>query len=209
MKTLLKITVAQLNFWVGDIQRNLKIMLEAIQTAKNIHKADLIVFPELALSGYPPEDLLFRPELHQRIQCALQEIAKQAEGIDILLGYPQKDNDALYNAAIWFRDKKVLTNYQKQKLPNYGVFDEERYFSRGTKVCVEPLKGISIGLLICEDIWYPEPVAATVAAGAELIICLNASPFNLNKIKERETIILQRIAEQSVPLLYEIGRAHV
>lgn len=202
MTNQLKITVAQLNFRVGDIERNLKMMLDAISQAKVAEQSDLIVFPELALSGYPPEDLLFRPELHDRIHIALEKIALEADGIDVLLGYPQKVDQQLYNAAIWFRHQKILTTYQKQKLPNYGVFDEERYFSRGDKNCVVDLKGVLISVLICEDIWYPEPVAACATEGAQLIICLNASPFDLHKKEEREGIILQRIAEQKVPILY-------
>lgn len=205
MKHSLTISVAQLNFWVGDIQRNLKIILDAIQTAKNEHKADLIVFPELALSGYPPEDLLFRPELHAQMDLALKEILKQTKGIDVLLGYPQKTNGALYNAAVVLRDQTTITHYHKQKLPNYGVFDEARYFSAGTEPCVFACRQISIGVLICEDIWYPEPMAETVAAGAELIICLNASPFHINKAQEREALVLQRVTEQAVPLLYVHG----
>lgn len=199
---LLTIVVAQLNFWVGDICRNLQIIKKAILAAKQEYKADLIVFPELALSGYPPEDLLFRSEFHERIRLALDEIAREADGIDVLIGYPEKHNDQIYNAAIWFREKKVLANYRKQQLPNYGVFDENRYFSAGKASCVVNLQGAAIGVLICEDIWYPEPPAAVVAEGAELIICLNASPFYVNKIEQRADIILQRIAEQGVPILY-------
>jgi NAD+ synthase (glutamine-hydrolysing) len=205
MNNSLTISVAQLNFWVGDIQRNLKTILDAIETAKKQDKADLIVFPELALSGYPPEDLLFRPELHEQIEAALKAILQQAKGIDIVLGYPQKINGALYNAAVVLRDQTIISHYQKQKLPNYGVFDEARYFSAGNQPCLFSCKQISIGILICEDIWYPEPVAQTVAAGAELIICLNASPFHANKAEEREALALQRVMEQAVPLLYVHG----
>lgn len=205
MEKSLHIVTAQLDFWVGDIQRNLQTITDAVRTAKYHFQADLVVFPELALSGYPPEDLLFRSELYQRIQTAFDEIAQLSEGIDILLGYPQKENNRLYNAAAWFRAGKKIANYQKQKLPNYSVFDEARYFSEGEASCVVDLKGAKIGVLICEDIWYPEPVAQTVSEGAALIICLNASPFHINKIEQRTSIIQTRIGEQSVPLLYVHG----
>ncbi len=199
---LLTIVVAQLNFWVGDIHRNLQTMIHAVSAAKQQHQADLIVFPELALSGYPPEDLLFQSEFHQSIALALDEITQYADGIDILLGYPEQHDTHLYNAAIWLRDKKVFSSYRKQQLPNYGVFDENRYFVAGQESCVVDLHGMAIGVLICEDIWYEEPVAKTVADGAKLIICLNASPFHLSKIEQRSEIIVQRIAEQKVPILY-------
>lgn len=198
----LTILVAQLNFWVGDIQRNLQTIIQAIHTAKHEFKADLVVFPELALSGYPPEDLLFRPEFSQRMTSAIDEIAKHTDGIDVLLGYPQKQNTHFYNAAIWLREGKLLANYQKQELPNYSVFDENRYFSQGHKSCVVSLKGIPIGVLICEDIWYPKPVEKVVNEGARLIICLNSSPFHVNKIEQRVEIVKQRIAEQGVPMIY-------
>ena len=204
-KKLLRIAVGQLNFWVGDIWRNLAIMQDAIQTAKQTLHADLIVFPELALSGYPPEDLLFRPEFHQRVQQALVKIANASYGIDILLGYPQQQNNTLYNAAIWFRGGKSIAHYQKQRLPNYAVFDEVRYFSPGKNTCVVDLKGTHVGVLICEDIWYPEPVAATVADAAQLIVCLNASPFHVHKIDQRVSVMQTRVAEHAVPILYVHG----
>jgi NAD+ synthase (glutamine-hydrolysing) len=200
----MRIITGQLNFWVGDIKRNLTTMQTAAEVAKKAH-ADLLVFPELALSGYPPEDLLFRPEFHEKIQAALSQLVNISYGIDILLGYPEQHGKLLYNAAIWFREGRVLAHYRKQRLPNYSVFDEARYFSEGETPCVVELKGARVGVLICEDIWYPEPVAATVAAGAQLIICLNSSPFHMNKVYQRAEVIRARIKEHSIPLLYAHG----
>ena len=199
---LMRIVTGQLNFWVGDIKHNLATMQAAIQAAKQTFHADLIVFPELALSGYPPEDLLFRPEFHQQIQTALSQIAKAADGIDILVGYPEQAGKTLYNAALWFREGSVLACYRKQRLPNYSVFDEARYFTAGEAPCVVELKGARVGVLICEDIWYEEPMAETVAKGAQLILCLNSSPFHVNKVYQRADVIRARIQEQSIPLLY-------
>lgn len=202
MKKPLTLIVAQLNFSVAHIEHNQQLIIDAITTAKQIHKADLIVFPELALSGYPPEDWLLRSEFLKKIDTALQNIATYANGIDVLLGYPQQKNHHIYNAAVWLRNGQIIANYQKQRLPNYGVFDENRYFSPGQKSCVVDCQGVAVGVLICEDIWYKEPAVAAVADGAQLLICLNASPFHAGKHEERTHFILQRIAECQTPIVY-------
>lgn len=200
------VVMAQLNFWVGDISGNRDKMVNAIQQARDEHHADLIIFPELALTGYPPEDLLSRVDFHQQTQVALQSLLPHSQNIDVILGFPHLTEQGLYNAACLLRAGKIEAIYHKQCLPNYGVFDEKRYFSTTDhQSCLFTIKGVSFGILICEDLWYPEPIQQTKQAGAEFIICINASPFDLNKADKREKILCQRIAESKLPIIYVHG----
>lgn len=205
MANTLRIIVAQLNFWVGDIQGNTRKIIDAIQQARDEFHGDIILFPELALSGYPPEDLLLRKDFHQQIESALQEIQQQVSGIDVVLGYPQRIKAHIYNAASVIRDGKIITTYHKQCLPNYGVFDEDRYFSPGTESIVFHCKELPISILICEDIWHSKPLAHAKQTGAELILCLNASPFNIDKSHAREHALRERVSETQLPIIYAHG----
>ncbi|MBL4638096.1 MAG: NAD+ synthase, partial [Proteobacteria bacterium] len=172
-------------------------------TARDDLKADLVVFPELTLTGYPPEDLLLRPGLMTRVNQGLQALKKQIEGIGILIGHPEglvrKD---LYNAASLIADGQCLATYFKHRLPNYSVFDEKRYFVEGSKPCVIEFKGIKFGITICEDIWFTEPAAHAADAGAEIILNLNASPFKQGKWQSREVEVKQRTLETGLPIVY-------
>ncbi len=198
----LKIALAQLNFLVGDIEGNAKkIIAESNRILAN-NPIDLIVFPELALTGYPPEDLLFRPALYERIDLALKKIQVEIKNTAVIIGYPECTNGNIYNKAAVISSGKILAEYSKQKLPNYTVFDEKRYFTEGKDSCVFTLNNTKIGLIICEDTWYPEPIKQAKDHGAELIISINASPFDINQIQEREKIIAQRIKEVNLPILY-------
>ena len=202
MTDTLTIVIGQLNPTVGDVRGNCDKILAAIAQARNELKADIIAFPELMLTGYPPEDLLFRPDLHVQIQQALATIQDQAHGIDVLLGFPQKTEAGLFNAAGYFQHQQCLAIYHKQCLPNYGVFDEKRYFTRGEQTCTVDVKGHKIGLLICEDLWHPGPYEACAKAGAELVISINASPFDMSKVQQREAILQTRLQEQPLPIIY-------
>jgi NAD+ synthase (glutamine-hydrolysing) len=202
MHKKLRIAVGQLNFLVGDIQGNLQKIIASAEQARDQLKADLIIFPELALSGYPPEDLLLRTDFHEEIKAAIEYLKNTVFGIDIILGYPERVNDALYNAALFIANNKVLANYHKQQLPNYGVFDEQRYFKKGNESCIVDYKGLRLGIIICEDLWFPEPIANLVAAGAQCVICINASPFDVFKLREREKIMRTRINEHHIPIIY-------
>src|SRR5688572_13077519 len=177
----LRIIVAQLDFMVGDIAGNTQKITRAIQQARDELKGDLLVFPELALVGYPPEDLLLRPDFIQAADVALATIAAQVHGIDVILGFPEHTSKGIYNAAVLLREGQRITTYRKRHLPNYSVFDEERYFIAGESTCVTTIKGLPVGIIICEDLWFPDPVAETVAAGAKLLLCINASPFDVDK----------------------------
>ncbi len=195
------VVMAQINAVVGDIDGNTQAVVAAIGIAK-VKDADLIVFPELALTGYPPEDLLLRPSLEIRIANALQVLCEHSHDIAVLVGLPQRENGKLYNAAALLRNGKLEGLYCKQRLPNYRVFDEMRYFQPGTGSLVFELGGINMGVTVCEDIWAPEPAAKAVAAGAQVLLNLNASPFHVGKQREREAEVARRCAENSVPVIY-------
>lgn len=197
-----KIVIAQLNLTVGDIAGNCQKICDAIKQAKKDVNADLIVFPELAITGYPPEDLLHRENFYHQTKSALNTIAACAQGIDVVVGYPENIHGQHFNAAAWIKNKKIVVTYHKQKLPNYGVFDEQRYFVTGNAPVVIELNGTKFGVLICEDIWYPEPIQQAKNAGAEVIICINASPFSMYKIEQRWEVITQRINEAQLPIMY-------
>ncbi|MEL6311988.1 MAG: nitrilase-related carbon-nitrogen hydrolase, partial [Pseudomonadota bacterium] len=165
--------------------------------------ADLVVFPELTLTGYPPEDLLFHAGLRSRVEAALAKVQAASDGIGILVGYPYYAGDRdIYNAASLFLDGGTELTYFKQKLPNYAVFDEKRYFKEGQASALATIKGVKLAVTICEDIWLPEPAADAVAHGAEVILNLNASPFSIDKREMREDVLRQRADELGVPVVY-------
>jgi len=201
MKTL-RVALAQINPLVGDIDGNAARIIAAAGRARDELRADAVLFPELCLTGYPPEDLLLRPGLHVRVLRALEEVKRRVSGITLIIGLPQQAAGGLYNAAVVLRDGQLLTSYHKQHLPNYSVFDEKRYFTAGSEPCVTVINGVRVGITICEDVWHPGPVAQAVAAGARLILNLNASPFHINKGREREEVVCARIKENGVPLVY-------
>ena len=204
MSTIFRIAVAQLNFLVGDIKGNTQIILDSIQKAKQV-SADLLIFPELALSGYPSEDLLLREDFKNQIQHALKIIQKKSIDIAILLGHPDFSSKGIYNAASLIENKKIVSTYHKQCLPNYGVCDEYRYFIPGNAGGLFTIKGLHIGILICEDLWYSQPASILKENGAQLLICINASPFDYIKAKQRLKVTTDRIKETNLPILYVHG----
>ncbi len=199
---VLRIALAQLDFLVGDIYGNARRIIAAIDRARTELGAQLVVFPELALTGYPPEDLLLRAELTERVETALGEILRHTSGIDVVLGYPKRQYGRLYNAAGWLRGGKLLATYFKHCLPNYGVFDEKRYFAAGTEPCVVEWQGLRVGLSICEDVWEGWPVAESVRAGAQWVLNINASPYHLRKGRERLEVVARAARAAQVPLVY-------
>ena len=196
------IALAQLNLFVGDVTGNTKKILDYVTRARDELQADLVVFPELAICGYPPEDLLFHAGLLRRVDEALDEICRSVKEIAILVGFPEYSNDKIYNACAVFQDGKILARYRKHLLPNYRVFDEERYFTAGKDAAVFSLNGVRIGLNICEDVWRPAPAAAAKAAGAEFIIAINGSPYELESRSKREDVVRQRVQETRLPVVY-------
>lgn len=195
------VAVAQINPLVGDIPGNTRLVIETIDRARQ-QAARVIVFPELVLTGYPPEDLLFRPALQARIQTALRAIADAAIGIYVVVGYPVHCEGHLFNAAGVFLDGQQVTEYHKQCLPNYQVFDEKRYFMPGAGPGVFSMDGLPVALSVCEDIWHPGPMQQARAAGARLMLNLNASPFHLGKQREREQVLAARAREGQMPVVY-------
>lgn len=197
----LRIAIAQLNLLVGDIPGNAAHLVQAAETARDRHQADIILFPELSLTGYPPEDLLLRPSLAGRVDEALAML-KAVSGITLVFGLPTRDDRGLLNAAWALRDGQVLVRYAKQELPNHQVFDERRYFVPGHDAAVFEQNGVRLGLTICEDIWHAGPAAAAKAAGADLLLNLNASPFHAGKPVERHQVVADRCAETGLPVVY-------
>jgi len=202
MAETLRIVMAQLNMLVGDIEGNAAKVIAAAERARDEFAADAIVFPELTLTGYPPEDLLLRPGLHTRVLAALEQINLKLRDIDIILGHPHAAAGGLYNAASLLRADTTEATYHKQHLPNYSVFDEKRYFAAGSEPCVVAIKGVPVGLTVCEDIWQPGSVKQAVDAGAKLIVNINASPFHIDKGREREQAVRERVTEGKVPVFY-------
>ena len=197
----LRVVMAQADFLVGDIYANTHKVLQTCEYARDTQGADLIVFPELTLTGYPPEDLLFRPHFIEHVEAAVDYLRQQITGIAAIVGYPLKQQEDLFNVAGMFLDGDI-TVYRKQHLPNYGVFDEKRYFSPGEHPCVVNIKGVPVGITVCEDVWEPGPVRQTVAAGARLLININASPFHTGKREEREMLLGCLARKSEIPMMY-------
>ena len=210
MSTSLRIALAQFDFPVGDIAGNARRIADFIVQARDVHGADLVLFPELALSGYPPEDLLIRPSFLRDCEAALQGIAAGVAGIVAVVGWPQSAGAVTYNAASVLRDGAIAATYRKRELPNYAVFDERRYFDvdPDDESCVFDVSSrafngsVTVGLVICEDLWFAEPLAKTVAAGAQLVLVPNASPFERDKHAQRDALLAQRVAETKVAIAY-------
>jgi NAD+ synthase (glutamine-hydrolysing) len=198
----LRLAAAQLNFWVGDVAGNVAKIIQAAADARDRLRADIVVFPEMAVLGYPPDDLLQRSGLPAAVAEGLQRIGREAIGIHVVVGHPEYTDEGVFNAATVFRDRRVVARYRKQLLPNYGVFDEKRHFLPGRSSCVFEVNDVPIGLCICEDVWGPQPAAAARRAGAELLVNINASPYTLEKSVERNAVLSSRAAETGLPILY-------
>ena len=196
------IALAQVDLVVGDVAGNTEKICEYSARARDALRADLVVFPELSICGYPPEDLLFHSGLRRRVDNAVDSIRSSVKDIAVLFGFPEYDGDSIYNSAVVFRNGEVLAHYRKRLLPNYRVFDEVRYFTAGKDSSVFSLNGIRIGINICEDIWQPGPPAAARAAGAEVVIAINGSPYHVHRQAQREEAVEKRVAECGIPFVY-------
>jgi NAD+ synthase (glutamine-hydrolysing) len=198
----LRIGLAQLNFLVGDAQGNAARVIDSVARASADIKPDLLVFPELTLSGYPPEDLLFHGGFRQAIDRALATVRDTVRGPGVIVGYPEYVGHDIFNSAALLCDGALIANHRKRELPNYKVFDEKRYFRAGSGATVFAHRGFRIGLLVCEDIWECDAARQARDAGAELLIIINASPFEVHKQNEREHVTRARIAEVQLPVAY-------
>lgn len=214
----LRIAMAQMNPTVGDLSGNVRRIAAWMREARRA-RADLVAFPELAVTGYPPEDLLFKPRFIDDTDRALKAVAAETRGLVAVVGYvgrgtttapspdtaslPSTGRHDLYNAAALLSDRRVLASYCKRHLPNYGVFDESRYFHPGLRLPLLVLNGTMVGVNICEDIWFPEgPIRAQAAAGAEVIVNINASPFHVGKGRMREQMLATRARDNRVIVTY-------
>ena len=197
----LRLCLAQINSTVGDLEGNTQKIIDAIHEAQK-HEVDIIAFPELAITGYPPEDLLLKPAFINKNLELLKKIAKESKDIISIVGFVDKQED-IFNAAAVLLNGQILTKYHKNFLPNYGVFDEVRYFQRGNEITLLNIEGYKIGLSICEDIWYPEnPINIQAIEGAELVININASPYHIGKVREREDMLKVRARDNLISIAY-------
>ncbi len=199
----LDIVIAQLNPHVGDMDGNARKVVAVLEQLAG-QAVDVLVFPELVLSGYPPEDLLLRDSLQQRVEAALELVREASRELSchIVLGYPLRRDGKLYNCAGVLFQGELVAEYHKQKLPNYQVFDEKRYFEAGCEPALLEIKGVKTALSICEDIWHPQPMAQAREAGAQLMININASPFHIDKQREREVLLAERAQSGAMPVVY-------
>lgn len=197
-----RIALAQINPRVGDIDANADLIIADMKRAHQEFNADIVLFPELSLTGYPPEDLLFRSQFVGQVESAIVKINHANPGVCAIFGAIKASSEGLQNVAVISRQNKDVSYYTKQKLPNYGVFDEQRYFVKGDEECVITVKNVKFGITVCEDIWFPEPAKKSVEAGAQVLLNLNASPFHVDKVSDRIAQVRQRIAENKVPICY-------
>ena len=202
MTDKITIALAQFDYVVGDVAGNTQKILDLAVRARDDMRADLVVFPELSVCGYPPEDLLFHAGLRRRIEKALETIRDSVRDIAVLVGFPDYQDDEIFNACVVFRDGEVLAHYRKHILPNYSVFDEKRYFSAGREASVFTLNGVRVGINICEDVWDRAPPAASRAAGAEVLLAINGSPYEMDSQSQREEVVRQRVSEIGIPAVY-------
>ncbi len=197
----MRIALAQINPTVGDVTGNAERIAARVDDARR-EGAQLLATPELALSGYPPEDLLFHRGFRRRVEESLARLSDAARGIDLLIGYPEYSGGVLFNSAAWIRDGRRIANYRKQRLPNYQVFDEKRYFTPGDAFITVELEGLRVAPIICEDVWHADIAAGARAAGADLVVALNASPYQKGKQAERESNLGARARENGLAFAY-------
>ena len=198
----LRVVMAQLDFLVGDIPGNTDLIIQATREAAEQHQADIVLFPELCLTGYPPEDLLLRPSLDLRVQEALERLQQANLAPAVVIGAPLRSAGLLYNAAVIIEAGKIRGRYFKRCPPNYQVFDEKRYFAEGSQSLVVDIKGVPVGITVCEDLWKDGPLEDAAAAGAQLVLNLNASPYDIDKQARRKALLERKAAENRVSIVY-------
>jgi len=202
MSDTFKIALAQLNFLVGDVHGNATRVITTTRRARAEFGADLVLFPELTLSGYPPEDLLFHRGFRRQIELGLDRVRQEVQDASVVIGFPEYTRAGIYNSAALISGGAIAAIHRKAELPNYKVFDEKRYFQPGAQPTVVDQQGFRIGMLVCEDIWEPESTQLARSDGAELLVVINASPYELHKQREREDIARIRARDVGLPLAY-------
>jgi NAD+ synthase (glutamine-hydrolysing) len=195
--------MAQLNLVVGDVDGNTTRIVAAAVEARDRYRADVVLLPELAVSGYPPEDLLFHSGMRLQVGRSIERLKQEVHGITLIAGYPEYEGTKIFNSAVVIRDGAVLADHRKACLPNYRVFDEKRYFTPGTLPTIIELNGIKAGVLVCEDVWDAQPALQAAQAGAEVLLVINASPYEVDKQMQREQEIARaRVGETRLPLVF-------
>ena len=202
MKPTLRIALAQLDMLVGDVHGNATRVINTARQARADLNADLVLFPELSLSGYPPEDLVFHRGFRRHIEDGLAKVRDEVQNVSVMVGFPEYAGPAIYNSAALLNGGMVAAIHRKAELPNYKVFDEKRYFQPGAQPSVVDVKGFRCGLLVCEDMWEPEGAQLARADGAELLIVINASPYEIHKQREREKVARARAVDIGLPIAY-------
>ncbi len=202
MAKTFRIVLAQLNLCVGDISGNLTKIIDAANKARDQMKADVIVFPELCITGYPPEDLLLRKAFIEEANQAFYEFKAKVKNIHCLISHPHATSQGLFNSASLIYNDTVLGRYAKQNLPNYGVFDECRYFITGNTPCVIPVNGSPVGIIVCEDFWNSTPVDQAANLGARILLVPNSSPFEIDKHEQRHMVLAKRAKSSKLPIIY-------
>ena len=201
-KKKISIGIVQENPIVGDIEGNLQLAINAIDKLSKQSSPDIFVFTEMFLTGYPPEDLILRDDLLDASYEAVEKLCDVKPESFIVIGYPKKEGDSIFNCAGVLRNKSVITEYKKQELPNYEVFDEKRYFQSGKGPGIFEVNGLRVGLSVCEDIWHENVIKQLHEKKTDLILNINASPFHLDKIKERKVLISGHAINYSLPIVY-------
>jgi NAD+ synthase (glutamine-hydrolysing) len=195
--------MAQLNLVVGDVDGNTSRIVAAANEARDRYRADLVMLPELAVSGYPPEDLLFHSGMRLQVARSLERLKQEVRGITLIAGYPEYAGAKIFNSAIVIRDGAVLANHRKACLPNYRVFDEKRYFTPGADPTIIDINGVRAGVLVCEDAWDSDPARQARNAGAQVLLIINASPYEVDKQTQREQqVVRERIRETGIPVVF-------
>jgi NAD+ synthase (glutamine-hydrolysing) len=202
MSDSLTIALAQLNLLVGDVQGNAARVIESARRAHTGFGADLVLYPELTLCGYPPEDLLFHRGFRRQIEAGLAQLRDSVRDTTVMVGFPEYTQAEIYNSAALIAGGEIAALHRKSELPNYKVFDEKRYFHPGTQPTVASVKGFKLGLLVCEDIWEPQAAQLARADGAQLLVVINASPYEIHKQREREDKARVRARDVGLPLAY-------
>jgi NAD+ synthase (glutamine-hydrolysing) len=202
MSESLTIALAQLNLLVGDVQGNAARVIDSARRARSGFGADLVLYPELTLCGYPPEDLLFHRGFRRQIETGLTQLRDSVQGTTVMVGFPEYTQTVIYNSAALIAGGEIAAIHRKSELPNYKVFDEKRYFHPGTQPTVASCGGFRLGLLVCEDVWEPQAAQLARADGAQLLLVINASPYEIHKQREREDKARARARDVGLPLAY-------
>ena len=202
MGDTLKIALAQLDLLVGDVRGNATKVIVSARNARRELGADLVLYPELTLSGYPPEDLLFHRGFRRQIEAGLKQLCAELDDARVLVGFPEYAGGVIYNSAALITGGEIAAIHRKAELPNYKVFDEKRYFQPGRQPTLAECCGFRTGLLVCEDIWEAHSAQLARADGAQLLVVINASPYEIHKQREREAIARARVREVELPLAY-------